>query len=98
MPDTPSDTPATAAETSSSTVRSVDRALDLLELLERGDGPLRLVELSRGSGLQNATVLRILGSLQRRGWVTVEHGEYRVGPAALGIGRASCRERVSRYV
>ncbi|MCJ1709692.1 IclR family transcriptional regulator [Clavibacter michiganensis subsp. phaseoli] len=85
MPDTPSDTPVTAAETSSSTVRSVDRALDLLELLERGDGPLRLVELSRGSGLQNATVLRILGSLQRRGWVTVEHGEYRVGPAALGI-------------
>jgi IclR family acetate operon transcriptional repressor len=85
MPATPSDSSAPAPETSSSTVRSVDRALDLLELLERGDGPLRLVELSRGSGLQNATVLRILGSLQRRGWVTAEHGEYRVGPAALGI-------------
>ena len=57
----------TPADASASTVRSVDRALDLLELLERSDSPLRLVELSRGSGLQNATVLRILGSLQHRG-------------------------------
>ncbi|QHC60599.1 helix-turn-helix domain-containing protein [Rathayibacter sp. VKM Ac-2760] len=63
----------------------MDRALDLLELLERADGPLRLVELSRGTGLQNATVLRIVGSLQQRGLITGEGGEYRLGPAVLGM-------------
>ena len=40
---------------------------------------MRLVELSRGSGLQNATVLRILGSLQHRGLVATENGLYRLG-------------------
>lgn len=80
--------PPTPADASASTVRSVDRALDLLELLERSDSPLRLVELSRGSGLQNATVLRILGSLQHRGLVATENGLYRLGPAALGMGHS----------
>lgn len=75
----------TPPDPTTSTVRSVDRALDLLELLERADGPLRLVELSRGTGLQNATVLRILGSLQHRGLVSAEAGEYRLGPAVLGM-------------
>lgn len=76
----------TPADASASTVRSIDRALDLLELLESSDSPLRLVELSRGSGLQNATVLRILGSLQNRGLVAADSGLYRLGPAALGMG------------
>ncbi|MBF4461540.1 IclR family transcriptional regulator [Rathayibacter sp. VKM Ac-2878] len=66
----------------------MDRALDLLELLESSETPMRLVELSRGSGLHNATVLRILGSLQHRGFVATENGLYRLGPAALGMGHS----------
>jgi IclR family transcriptional regulator, acetate operon repressor len=73
------------------TVRSVERALDLLELLERSPGPLRLVDLSRRSGLHSATVLRILGVLQRRGLVQAEHGEYRMGVAALGMAHTYLR-------
>lgn len=66
-------------------VRSVDRAFQLLELLEAADRPLRLVDLSSGADLQNATTLRILRSMEQRGLVVTEHGEYRLGPAVLGL-------------
>lgn len=66
-------------------MRSVERALDLLELLERADRPLRLVDLSRGAGLSSATTLRLLGVLQRRDLVTSVAGEYRLGVATLGM-------------
>ncbi|MCM3502297.1 IclR family transcriptional regulator [Microbacterium sp. P26] len=67
------------------TVRSVERALDLLELLERADRPLRLVDLGRGTGLSTATVLRLLGVLQRRDLVSSVGGDYRLGVATLGM-------------
>lgn len=66
-------------------MRSVERALDLLEMLERADRPLRLVELARGTGLSSATVLRLLGVLQRRDLVANLGGEYRLGVATLGM-------------
>ncbi|MBK1783747.1 IclR family transcriptional regulator [Prauserella cavernicola] len=74
-----------SAKQPSTTVRSVDRAFQLLELLETSDRPLRLVDLSSGAGLQNATTLRILRAMEQRGFVVAEHGEYRLGPAALGL-------------
>jgi IclR family pca regulon transcriptional regulator/IclR family acetate operon transcriptional repressor len=70
------------------TVRSVERALDVLELLERAQGPMRLVDLSKGSGLSTATVLRIVGVLQRRGLVQHVGGDYRLGVATLGMAHA----------
>ena len=76
---------ASDGQTSQPTVRSVERALDVLELLERSDRPLRLVDLSRGTGLHAATALRIVGVLQRRGLVQQDGGEYRLGAAALGL-------------
>jgi IclR family acetate operon transcriptional repressor len=76
---------ATDGPSSQPTVRSVERALDVLELLERSDRPLRLVDLSRGTGLHAATALRIVGVLQRRGLVQQEGGEYRLGAGALGL-------------
>lgn len=69
------------------TVRSVERALDLLEALERSPAPLRLSDLGRAVGLHPATALRLLGVLHRRGLVTAEDGEYRIGVGALGLGR-----------
>ncbi|MBM3715685.1 MAG: IclR family transcriptional regulator [Actinobacteria bacterium] len=67
------------------TVRSVERALEVLELLERADRPLRLVDLSRGTGLSSATLLRLLAVLQRRDLVASAAGEYRLGVATLGM-------------
>ncbi|QCR39258.1 IclR family transcriptional regulator [Microbacterium sp. SGAir0570] len=79
MPDTPD-------AANQPTVRSVERALDILEMLERSDGPLRLVDLSRGTELHAATVLRLVGVLQRRGFVQHDDtGEYRLGVAGLGM-------------
>lgn len=76
---------STARDESQPTVRSVERALDLLEILEREGGALRLVDLSRGTGLSSATVLRLLAVLQRRGLVSAQNGEYRLGVASLGM-------------
>jgi len=67
------------------TVRSVERALEVLELLERADRPMRLVELGRGTGLSSATLLRLLAVLQRRDLVASSGGEYRLGVATLGM-------------
>lgn len=70
------------------TVRSVERALDILEMLERADGPVRLVDLSRSTGLHAATVLRLAAVLQRRGFVQHQGGEYRLGVAGLGMAHS----------
>jgi DNA-binding IclR family transcriptional regulator len=73
-----------AAESSGQpTVRSVERALDVLEALERSDTPLRLVDLCRLVDLHPATVLRSLAVLQRRGLVVTENQTYRLGVAVL---------------
>ncbi|SDQ64282.1 IclR family transcriptional regulator [Microbacterium sp. cf332] len=77
--------PETPDAASQPTVRSVERALDILEMLERSDGPLRLVDLSRGTELHAATVLRLVGVLERRGFVQHDGGEYRIGVAGLGM-------------
>lgn len=77
--------PASTDPAAPATVRSVDRAFDILELLERADRPLRLVDLSRGASLHAATVLRIVAVLQRKGLVVHEAGEYRMGAATLGM-------------
>lgn len=76
---------ASEGQTTQPTVRSVERALDVLELLERSDRALRLVDLSRGTGLHAATALRIVGVLQRRGLVQQDGGDYRLGAGALGL-------------
>ena len=74
-----------ATGVSPTTVRSVERALDVLQALERSDNPLRLVDLSRASGLHSATVLRLLGVLQRRGMVIAENQSYRLGLGAFAL-------------
>lgn len=73
------------AQVGHGTVRSIDRAIDVLQVLERADAPLRLVDISRQSGLHSATALRILSVLQNRGLVIAENQAYRLGVAALGL-------------
>ncbi|MBK0328965.1 helix-turn-helix domain-containing protein [Rhodobacteraceae bacterium F11138] len=49
-------------------IRALGRGLDIIENLA-GSGRMSLAALRRGSGLSNATLLRILATLQARGWV-----------------------------
>ncbi|MEV0389308.1 IclR family transcriptional regulator [Nonomuraea sp. NPDC050643] len=64
-------------------MRSVERAFDVIEVLERSDKPLRLSDVARRAGLSPATTLRLLGVLQRRGFVVAERQTYHLGPATL---------------
>lgn len=67
----------------SSTMRSLERAIDVLEVLEAARAPLRLSEVARRSGLHVATTQRILGVLERRGRVESGDGGYTTGVAML---------------
>lgn len=77
--------PAREPAAAPGTVRSIERAIDVLQALERADAPLRLVDISRETGLHSATALRMLSVLQHRGLVVAEDQGYRLGAAALGL-------------
>ncbi|MBR8742095.1 IclR family transcriptional regulator [Nocardiopsis sp. MG754419] len=79
-------------------MRSVERALDVLEALERSDVPLRLVDLCRQVDLHPATVLRSLAVLQRRGLVVAENQTYRLGVAVLRMAHGFLvNDQLSRH-
>lgn len=69
-------------------VRSVERTLDLLMMLEQAGQPLRLVDLARATDLHKATTQRLLSVLERRGLVDRGSGGYRVGLAAVPLAHA----------
>lgn len=64
-------------------MRSLDRAIDVLEVLEAAPRGLRLTEIARESNLHVATTLRILNALQARGRVEHDGTHYRAGVALL---------------
>lgn len=64
-------------------MRSLDRAIDVLEVLEAAPRGMRLTEIARESGLHVATALRILNALQARGRVEHDGTHYRAGVALL---------------
>ena len=60
-------------------VDAVDRALLILECFATADSPLTLAALSKQTGLYKSTILRLLNSLIRFGYVERdEHGHYRL--------------------
>ncbi len=65
------------------TMRSLERALDVLGVLERTRKPLRLTDIARESRLHIATTQRILSVLQQHGYVAQEPGGYTIGVTAL---------------
>ena len=67
----------------STTMRSLDRAIDVLEVLEGAPSGLRLSEVARLSGLHVATTQRILAALEQRGRVDKVDGRYRAGVGLL---------------
>ncbi|MEZ0493797.1 IclR family transcriptional regulator [Kineococcus sp. TBRC 1896] len=76
------------ADQGSSTMRSLDRSLDVLDVLQRAPGPLRLSDVAQGTGLTLPTVSRILATLQARGYVAAEGRRFRVGPSVLAAAHS----------
>lgn len=67
----------------SSPMRSLERALGVLAVLEQSRAPLRLSEVARRAGLHVATTQRILATLGRFDYVAQEPLGYTIGPATV---------------
>lgn len=70
------------------TMRSLERALEVLAVLERSRKPLRLTDVAREAGLHIATAQRILSVLERYGYTAHERGGYTVGVTPLANAHA----------
>jgi len=69
-------------------MRSLERAMDVLDALARHEGPMRLADVARAADLHRATALRILTTLQKRDYVTSDAAGYRIGVAVLAAAHA----------
>jgi IclR family transcriptional regulator, acetate operon repressor len=79
----------------SSGVQTVERALDILELLSRREGELGVSEIGAEVGLANGTVHRLLATLTARGYARQNPGtrKYTLGLKALTLS-SSAREQL----
>jgi len=64
-------------------MRSLERAIDILEVFDSSQHTLRLTEVARRAGLPVATTQRILGVLEARGRIERDTGGYRPGVGLL---------------
>lgn len=73
-------------------IRSVDRALDLIEILSESGASLGPTKLAEITGMDKSTVYRLLTTLKNRGYVDKDlaSGSYSLGPTPLTL--------VSRYL
>ncbi len=83
-------------------IRSISRALDVLEAFSPDQPILSLTEISEIVGLHASTTFRLLATLQNRGYVEQDPktGQYRVGVASLRPGhtflaRLNLRDRIA---
>jgi DNA-binding IclR family transcriptional regulator len=68
-------------------VESVERALTILEAFSDGAAQLSLSELAKRTGLYRSTILRLVASLSRFGYIVRdEDGQFRLGPSLLRLG------------
>lgn len=78
---------------SNGSVQSVDRALDLLEILAGKEDELGLSELSQRTGLAVGTIHRLLRTLVDRGYVSRgANRKYGLGPAVLRFAEPAGRQ------
>lgn len=65
---------------------SVEKAFMIVEAFKDGDGQLDLESLAKCTGLNKATIIRLVDSLERYGYVLrVSQGTYALGPAFLNF-------------
>jgi IclR family acetate operon transcriptional repressor len=76
---------------SEAAVRSVIRALDLLDLLGQSQAGLGLTQISEQTGLNSSTVHRLLSTLAMRGYVRQDAGSkrYLLGPQSLHLSQTA---------
>lgn len=72
-------------------VQSLDRALDLLNILAGAEAGISLTELSKKARLNSSTAYRLLSTLVARGYAQQDRAnkEYRLGAQSLYIGQAA---------
>lgn len=69
-------------------VAAVDRAFTILAAFRAQDSSLTLAELSRRTGLYKSTILRLIESIERAGFIRrLDDGSYAPGPGALHHAR-----------
>ncbi|QAY63163.1 IclR family transcriptional regulator [Xylanimonas allomyrinae] len=74
-------------------VQSVDRALELLELLADAGGQATLGELAERTGLPLATIHRLIRTLLNRGYVRqLPSRRYTIGPRLIRLGESAGRQ------
>ncbi len=66
-----------------SVMRSVERALDLLRVIEESPTPLRLSDIAKAAGLHVATTQRILNALIQHDYVKQETTGYAMGITSM---------------
>jgi DNA-binding IclR family transcriptional regulator len=71
----------------SGSVRSLERALDLLETLEHLRSPSGVRALEAITGIPKATAQRLLDVLERRGYVQKERGKYYLAAGTVRLAR-----------
>ena len=76
-------------------VRSVERALSLLEVLGEREEGFRLTDLATETGLSHSTVHRLLTTLEARRFIEFDRTEnvWHVGRQAFAVGSAFVRQR-----
>lgn len=70
---------------------SVDRALQILELLADTDKPLALTRIAERLSIPKSTAHKILGSLSERRYVVLDTAGYTVGIKAFEVGSSYVR-------
>ena len=77
------------------TVLSVDKALQIVELVMRDDAPLSAREIAERLGINRTTAHRLLNALIRRGWIEKVAGTsaYRLSLRFLALARVSLQAR-----
>ena len=73
----------------------IERAASLLRCLVCVPGGLSIAALSRETGLARTTVSRLVGSLRREAFVSVDDGKVRLGPALVRLARAANLDAVA---
>ena len=81
-----------ANEAAAGGVQSVERAIQMLELLADAGGPQSLTQLSSASGLPGPTVHRLMSTLIGLGYVRRERSRlYGLGPRLIRLGELAGR-------
>lgn len=81
-------TPEPAPAGSAGSVRLIERALDLLEALERNRAPMGVRAIEEVTGVSKATAQRILDAFERRGYVQKDRGRYSLASGMVRLARA----------